>query len=247
MTPPRESYLVRLPVGAASGFDSAFAALPKEDRTATTTVETKKGDTAERLAREHGIPTSALKGFNPSMRRLKSGRLAVGQRLVIPTSAVVAAALSVPDPGDREISEQHGELEGPHGPPRRDGAHHRAKVLDDFRAPHAGERTPQAGDLPRADAPTHGQILAVSEEKPVHDGWRGSSGEPCKSQGVGTHLRRCYVLVVLEGDEGLQGNEGEGVRQGDDVQGVQGVQGARRAGARKTTASKASRSSTGGA
>jgi membrane-bound lytic murein transglycosylase D len=98
MTPPRESFLVRLPVGTAVGFDSAFAALPEEARTATTRLETRKGDTPERLAREHGISTAALKGFNPSMERLKSGRLVAGQTLVLPTPAVFAAALSIPDP-----------------------------------------------------------------------------------------------------------------------------------------------------
>jgi membrane-bound lytic murein transglycosylase D len=98
MTPPRESYEVRVPVGSAMGFDSAFKALPDEARTATRAVETKKGDTAERLAREHGIGVGALKAFNPSMRRLKSGRLAVGQVLLVPTPAVAAARLAVPDP-----------------------------------------------------------------------------------------------------------------------------------------------------
>ena len=99
MTPPRESYQVRVPTGSAAGFDSAFAALPDEDRIATRRVETKKGDIAERLARQHGIGVGALEGFNPSMRRLKSGRLAVGQVLLVPMPAVAAARLAVPDPG----------------------------------------------------------------------------------------------------------------------------------------------------
>jgi membrane-bound lytic murein transglycosylase D len=99
MTPPRDSYQVRVPAGTAAAFDSAFGALPDEDRTATHRLETKKGDTAERLARAHGIPVSALEGFNPNLRRLKpSGRLVVGQILVIPTSAVASASLAVPDP-----------------------------------------------------------------------------------------------------------------------------------------------------
>ena len=98
MTPPRERWLVRVPTGSAAGFDSAFAALPDEDRVATRTVETKKGDTMDRVARAHGIGVGALQGFNPSMRRLKSGRLAVGQVLLVPTPAVAAARLAVPDP-----------------------------------------------------------------------------------------------------------------------------------------------------
>ncbi|MDB4884339.1 MAG: hypothetical protein JWL95_3105 [Gemmatimonadetes bacterium] len=98
MTPPRESFLIRLPVRTSAGFDSAFAALSKEDRAATSIVETRKGDTPERLAREHGLSTSAVVGFNPSMERFKSGRLVPGQTLLLPTPAVFAAALSIPDP-----------------------------------------------------------------------------------------------------------------------------------------------------
>ncbi|MFL5617082.1 MAG: transglycosylase SLT domain-containing protein [Gemmatimonadaceae bacterium] len=99
MTPPRDSYQVRVPAGAAASFDSAFAALPNVDRVATRRIETKKGDRAERLARENGISVSALEGFNPAMRRLKpSGKLVVGQVLVIPTPAVASASLAVPDP-----------------------------------------------------------------------------------------------------------------------------------------------------
>jgi membrane-bound lytic murein transglycosylase D len=100
MTPPRESYLVRIPAGASTSFDSAFASLPDADRAATRRLETKKGDRAERIAREHGISLSALEGFNPNLRRLKpSGKLVVGQVLVIPTPAVASASLVVPDPG----------------------------------------------------------------------------------------------------------------------------------------------------
>ncbi len=98
MTPPRDNYQVRIPTGSAITFDSAFAQLPRADRIATTVVESKKGDTAERLAHAHGISESAVVGFNPKLRRLKSGRLAPGQPILIPTAAVAAAALSVPDP-----------------------------------------------------------------------------------------------------------------------------------------------------
>ena len=99
MTPPRDSYLVRIPEGAATSFDSLFAALPDADRASMHRIETKKGDRAEGIAREHGISVSALEGFNPNLRRLKpSGKLVPGQILVIPTPAVAAAGLVVPDP-----------------------------------------------------------------------------------------------------------------------------------------------------
>ena len=99
MTPPKAPSQVRLPVGTAAGFDCAFAELPAADRIATRTVETKKGDTVDRLAERAGVSSSAVAAFNPKLRKLKSGRLAPGQMLVIPTAAVAAAALNIPDPG----------------------------------------------------------------------------------------------------------------------------------------------------
>lgn len=98
MTPPCDAYLVRIPVGGAASFDSSFAALPKEDLIATKTVESKKGDTAERLAHARGISESALRSFNPKLRKLKSGRLAPGQAILLPTAVVAVAALNIPDP-----------------------------------------------------------------------------------------------------------------------------------------------------
>jgi membrane-bound lytic murein transglycosylase D len=110
MTPPRETFLVRVPVGAATEFDSAFAALPDEALKATVALETKKGDTAEGLARKYGITVAALKSFNPSLERLKSGRLAPGQYLVLPTPAVAAAGLNIPDPSIERFPRSAGRV-----------------------------------------------------------------------------------------------------------------------------------------
>jgi LysM repeat protein len=99
MTPPRVSFVVRIPVGTAASFDSSFAALPKADRVATKVVESKKGDSVDRLAEKHGISSASLTTFNPHLRRLKpSGRLVPGQAILVPTHAVAVAALNVPDP-----------------------------------------------------------------------------------------------------------------------------------------------------
>jgi membrane-bound lytic murein transglycosylase D len=98
MTPPHMATTVRLPVGAAASFDSGFALLTKHDLSATNTIESKKGDTPASVARTHGILAAMVRAFNPKMRTLKSGRLAVGQPLLIPTPAVAAAARDVPDP-----------------------------------------------------------------------------------------------------------------------------------------------------
>jgi membrane-bound lytic murein transglycosylase D len=105
MTPPGSSFLIRVPVGAAAGFDSGFKALSKGERVATKTIETKKGQYPDNLAHAHGISVTALEGFNPKLRLLKpSGKLVPGQTLVLPTPAVAAAALNVPDPSIEKYS-----------------------------------------------------------------------------------------------------------------------------------------------
>jgi membrane-bound lytic murein transglycosylase D len=105
MTPPGASSLVRVPVGAAAAFDSGFKSLSKDERIATRTIETKKGQYPDNLAHAYGIRVSALEGFNPRLRLLKpSGKLVPGQTLVLPTPAVASAALDIPDPGIEKYS-----------------------------------------------------------------------------------------------------------------------------------------------
>jgi membrane-bound lytic murein transglycosylase D len=98
MTPPRDSVLVRIPAGSADSFAIAFAALPKNDKVATFTVESKKGQNLESIAHKNGISARQLAAFNPKLRTLKSGNLAPGQTLLVPTAAVASAATVVPDP-----------------------------------------------------------------------------------------------------------------------------------------------------
>jgi membrane-bound lytic murein transglycosylase D len=99
MTPPRISYMMRVPVGTADGFASRLDSLPKDDRVALKHVESKKGDTVDRLAERNHISSRILNAFNPNLRRLRpSGRLVPGQDILIPSRAVALAALDVPDP-----------------------------------------------------------------------------------------------------------------------------------------------------
>jgi membrane-bound lytic murein transglycosylase D len=105
MTPPKKAFQVRVPLGSAVDFDSAFKALPKEERVATKTIESKKGNTVDGLAEKNGISSASLITFNPHLRRLKpSGRLVPGQAILIPTPAVARAALNVPDPSIEKYS-----------------------------------------------------------------------------------------------------------------------------------------------
>ena len=99
MTPPRDSMKIRVPPGRAAQFDSAYGALPETDRKAISVAETKKGERLADLAYRLKTSASVLSTFNPSLQKSKkTGKLVPGQRVVVPTRAVAAAAVSVPDP-----------------------------------------------------------------------------------------------------------------------------------------------------
>jgi membrane-bound lytic murein transglycosylase D len=98
MTPPKDSFQVRVPVGAADSFPAAFAALPGAVRSAYKSVESKKGQSVASVANKSGLTAKQLATFNPNLKRLKSGNLAPGQTVLIPTAAVVAASTNAPDP-----------------------------------------------------------------------------------------------------------------------------------------------------
>jgi membrane-bound lytic murein transglycosylase D len=98
VTPPRDSLIVRIPDGSAEGFDDAFAALPKSERVGLVTVVSKKGDRTETIAKRAGISARQVALFNPKLKRLKSGKLAPGQSVLVPIPEVAIAALPVPDP-----------------------------------------------------------------------------------------------------------------------------------------------------
>src|SRR5205085_10195944 len=54
ITPPKDSFFLRLPVGRADSFAVAFASLPKSERSALHTVQSKKGETLGSLAKRDG-------------------------------------------------------------------------------------------------------------------------------------------------------------------------------------------------
>ena len=98
VTPAGARFVARVPVGHAAGFDSAFAALEPATRTAFTRVEAKKGQTFASVAGKTGLTTRQLKWYNPKVTTLKSGRLRTSQVVLVPSRAVVNAALDIPDP-----------------------------------------------------------------------------------------------------------------------------------------------------
>jgi len=99
LTPPRTTSTVRIPIGARERFDSAFATLPPEATKGARVITTKTAATWATLARAEGISAKALSGFNPKTKASpKTGLVAAGTQLLVPTPAAVGAALSVPDP-----------------------------------------------------------------------------------------------------------------------------------------------------
>ena len=105
MTPPRDSVRVRIPIGSAAAFDSGLRSLPEADRVGIRRVETKKGDYPETVAERYGLRTKYVLLFNPKAEcSKKTGRLAAGQILLIPSAAVAAAATDAPDPSIERYS-----------------------------------------------------------------------------------------------------------------------------------------------
>jgi membrane-bound lytic murein transglycosylase D len=99
VTPPTGSYTVRVPPGAAAGFDSVYATLDSADRKAFRKVVSKKGETLVTIARRHDLTSRQLGWYNPMLRKSKkTGALVPGQVVLVPSHSVVLAARDIPDP-----------------------------------------------------------------------------------------------------------------------------------------------------
>jgi len=99
MTPPRGSAAVRIPVGMSATFDSAFAALPDSERVGVRTIVSKKNERIEDVAWRAKTKATTLLLYNRSIERSKkTWKLVPGQKLIIPSPAVLAAATKAPDP-----------------------------------------------------------------------------------------------------------------------------------------------------
>jgi membrane-bound lytic murein transglycosylase D len=81
VTPPGESYLVRLPPHTATSFATNYAKVPVDERVRAIQHAVRRGDTLGRLAKVYGSKVSAIRSVNPGVQ---PRRLKVGQLLVIP-------------------------------------------------------------------------------------------------------------------------------------------------------------------
>ena len=104
MTPPRDSFFVRLPSGKADSFAGAFETLPADEKAAYRKVESKKGESVATIAKRAGLSSRIVTAFNPNLKALKSGNLAPGQIVLVPTAAVASAATLAPDPAIERYS-----------------------------------------------------------------------------------------------------------------------------------------------
>ncbi len=101
MTPPKDSFKVRIPVGSADRFDARFDALPADAKVGARVVSAPAGATWASLARKEpaSIKAATVALYNPGVKpSKKTGTIAKGTYVLIPTVAAYAAARSVPDP-----------------------------------------------------------------------------------------------------------------------------------------------------
>jgi membrane-bound lytic murein transglycosylase D len=98
MTPPKDSFRVRIPVGRADSFPALFSGLSEGDRLAYRKVVTKKGMTLSRIADTHTIEANQIRWLNPKLKVTKKGVLTAGQTLLVPTPNTVEGAFDVPNP-----------------------------------------------------------------------------------------------------------------------------------------------------
>jgi LysM repeat protein len=74
------------------------------------TLVSKKGESNESMARKAGIAARQIAIYNPKLKHLKNGNLAPGQAVIVPTAAVVAASVAVPDPAIERYGSSHSTM-----------------------------------------------------------------------------------------------------------------------------------------
>ena len=74
------------------------------------TLVSKKGESNESIGRKAGIAARQIAIYNPTLKHLKSGNLAPGQTVIVPTAAVVAASVAVPDPAIERYGSSHSTM-----------------------------------------------------------------------------------------------------------------------------------------
>lgn len=82
-TPPERETALRIPAGAAEGFDEAFRKIPRAERVSFVEHRIRRGETLTHLASRYGVEMAELRAANPG---LEPRRLQIGQWVVVPRS-----------------------------------------------------------------------------------------------------------------------------------------------------------------
>ena len=82
LPPMDDPYYVRIPHGSADRFVTAYAELPEEARRSSTEYVVRRGDTLSKISKRYAVSVTALMHQNG----LRSTKIRVGQRLVVPVS-----------------------------------------------------------------------------------------------------------------------------------------------------------------
>jgi membrane-bound lytic murein transglycosylase D len=100
---PRSSspFMIRLPQKPRADFDVRLAAMPKVDVLPTTEHRVRKGETLASIAKRYNTTVAAIKGV-PENRKTRSGKLKVGQKIVIPVPTEIIP--STQDKASTEIA-----------------------------------------------------------------------------------------------------------------------------------------------
>ncbi|MES3033464.1 MAG: transglycosylase SLT domain-containing protein [Gemmatimonadota bacterium] len=109
-TPPDAPSEVRVPVGKAAEFTTAFAALSSEERAAWTERRQENTRSALAIADDAGISVKALRWVNPKLSLDRRGRVRAGTMLRIPSAMTIAGARDVPDPSIARYGSSSGAL-----------------------------------------------------------------------------------------------------------------------------------------
>jgi membrane-bound lytic murein transglycosylase D len=97
VAPPDRAEWVRVPLGDDSLVRAAYDSLPPESRLGWTEVEPAKGESIATLAKRHDITARELGWYNPGLRTARSGAIAAGQKVRVPTREAIAGARVVND------------------------------------------------------------------------------------------------------------------------------------------------------
>lgn len=110
VTPPGRAVTIRIPAGAADGFEVRYAAVPADERVTWTYHVVTRGQTLGQIGRQYGVTVTALRAAN---NNVNPRRLRIGQRLVVPNPARIASGTPSSNRGDSAGSTRLESGQGP--------------------------------------------------------------------------------------------------------------------------------------